>query len=83
MVEMTSKGICKLCNHLCTPATMGKDIPIWVCRNCGAMYHRYEGDRMDLEMFQAEFDNICDLYKIGDMAREELYNLCLRAMGEL
>ena len=38
---------------------------------------------MDLEWLQAEFENICDLYKIGDMAREELYNLFLRAVGEL
>ena len=38
---------------------------------------------MDLEALQAEFDNICDLYKIGDMAREELYNLLMRAVGEL
>ena len=38
---------------------------------------------MNLEVLQAEFENICDLYKIGDMAREELYNLLLRAVGEL
>lgn len=38
---------------------------------------------MNLEALQTEFDNICDLYKIGDMAREELYNLFMRAVGEL
>lgn len=42
-----------------------------------------KSDIMSLEDFQAQFDNICDLYKIGDIAREELYNLCLKAMGEL
>ena len=38
---------------------------------------------MNLDALQAEFDNICDLYKIRDMAREELYNLFMRAIGEL
>lgn len=38
---------------------------------------------MDLEAFQAEFENLCYLYKVGDLAKEELYNLCLRMMGEL
>ena len=38
---------------------------------------------MDLEAFQAEFENIFYLYKVGDLAKEELYNLVLRFVGEI
>lgn len=49
---------------------------------------------MNLEDFQAQFDNIIrimrnqvepcdDYYDIFDDQTEKLYNLCLRALGEL
>lgn len=37
---------------------------------------------MNLEEFQARFENICRLYGVGDIATEELYNLVLELIGE-
>ena len=37
---------------------------------------------MNLEEFQARFENVCKLYGVGDVAQEELYNLVLEMIVE-